>query len=158
MRIMGRLTVCCPFMGIIGQLSVLNCLRVSEVEYGMRLVITLETHFLRSSLSRMITLGDYKLEPCITLEDRRISSDGTPSANRNETQTFNFSINLNINNLNILSLVTFTPPSARTYEPFSRQGKAVLGKCFWGKAGRDETAFFLWGWGPRTFPFAPILV
>ena len=43
--------------------------------------------FLRSSLSRMITLGDYKLEPCITLEDRRMSSDGT--ANRNETQTFN---------------------------------------------------------------------
>ena len=109
--------------------------------------------FLRSSLSRMITLGDYKLEPCITLEDRTMSSDGT--ANRNETQTFNFSINLNINNLNILSLVTFAPPSARTYEPFSRQGKAVLGKCFWGKAGRDETAFFLWGWGPRAFPFVP---
>ena len=65
------------------------------------------------------------------------------------------SINLNINNLNILSLVTFAPPSARTYEPFSRQGKAVLGKCFWGKAGRDETAFFLWGWGPRAFPFVP---
>ena len=82
-----------------------------------------------------------------------MASDWTLSANRNETQTFNFSINLNI-----LSLVTFAPPSAHTYESFSRQGKAVLGKCFWGKAGRDETAFFLWGWGPRTFPFAPILV
>ena len=64
MRIMGRLSVCCPFMGIIGQLSVLNCLRVSEVEYGMRLVITLETHFLRSSLLKIITLEDYKVEPC----------------------------------------------------------------------------------------------
>ena len=54
-----------------------------------------------------------------------------------------------------MSLVTFALPSARTYEPFSRQGKAVLGKCFWGKAGRDGTAFFSVGLGSKNLPFCP---
>ena len=49
-------------------------------------LITLGTHFLRPSLLRMITLEDYKVESCQILEDRRMSSDGRPSANRNKRE------------------------------------------------------------------------
>ena len=104
--------------------------------------------FYRSSLllRRMITLEDYKVEPCQTLEDRRMSSDGITSANRNEMQTFNVYVNLNIINLNKLSLVTLMPRHRRT----------LMNLFFW--AGQGSSGLNLYFLPPKAEETKPTKV
>ena len=76
-------------LSIYGNNRTIICPQLSSSQRG-RIWDEIGDHFGNTfSKVKSVTLGDYKLEACKTIEDRRMSSDGTPSANRNETQTFN---------------------------------------------------------------------